>query len=200
MDKILNVSVRELVEYSQRSGDLDLTLFGGETPLRAIRAHQAIQRSRPKEYIPEYSISCEIWVYGYLLKVRGRIDGVYNLAEKAVIDEIKTTGSNLSAFKEKDNPLHWGQAKCYAYMYSLKHSLERIDIQLTYYNIEEKNSLEIRREYLVQDLTAYFKELAEKYTAWAMKISLWTGIRDKSITELDFPFKNCRKEIGRAHV
>lgn len=58
--------------------------------------------------------------------------------EKTIIDEIKTTTKDLLLIDENTNPLHWAQAKCYGYIYSMQNELDNIDIQITYYNIDTK--------------------------------------------------------------
>ncbi len=188
----IRVSVRELVEYSERTGDLNLTLFGGENPVRAIRIHQAIQKSRPAEYAPEMQVLYETELEGYLIKIGGRIDGVYEYHGHAVIDEIKTTKKSLPAVQEEENKMHWGQAKCYGYIYAVQHSLTKIAIQLTYYNIDEKDKLEIRREFDVKELESFFDELIRKYIAWADTTSKWVKKRNETLGETEFPFKRYR--------
>jgi hypothetical protein len=42
----VQISVRKLVEYRQRTGDLDLTFFSAISPLEGIRLHKKIQESR----------------------------------------------------------------------------------------------------------------------------------------------------------
>ena len=39
------------------------------------------------------------------------------------IDEIKTTTKDLLLIDENTNPLHWAQAKCYGYIYSMQNEL-----------------------------------------------------------------------------
>ncbi|WP_199906678.1 hypothetical protein, partial [Coprothermobacter proteolyticus] len=51
----------------------------------------------------------------FFLTVEGRADGVINEDGCFIIDEIKTTTAPLELIDEFYNPLHWAQAKCYAY-------------------------------------------------------------------------------------
>ena len=52
----LQVSVRNLVEFSMRSGDLSFEFTGVNRSVDAIRAHQKIQRSRPADYQAEVTL------------------------------------------------------------------------------------------------------------------------------------------------
>ena len=45
----LGISVRELVAYALRSGDLDTTQFGTASPTDAIAAHTIVQNSRTSD-------------------------------------------------------------------------------------------------------------------------------------------------------
>ena len=135
----LQVSVRDLVEYTLRSGDLvlDFSFTGGQArAVDGIRAHQEIQAARPKEYQPEVTISHQVETDDMTVTISGRIDGVYRYTDpdRAIIDEIKTTTRDPDSFEE-EHPVHWGQAKVYAYLYALREKLKTIDVQLTYFQM-----------------------------------------------------------------
>jgi DNA excision repair protein ERCC-2 len=188
----LHISVRDLVEYSLRRGDLDLTFFGSEHPVRAIRAHQAIQDSRPKEYAAEVSIRYELETDKYRLIVRGRIDGVYRCGGSVIIDEIKTTRKPLSTLQEQADTIHWGQAKCYAYIYALQNNMRSIGVQLTYFQTEENKTVEIRREFEFAELRDFFDSLLTEYLGWADKLHGWVELRSRSVERMRFPFSDYR--------
>lgn len=192
MKKILNIAVRELVEYTLRSGDLNLTFFSADRPVQAIRAHQAIQASKPPEYRSEVSITHKMETEKYRVNISGRIDGVYRYTNRVIIDEIKTTRRPLEIVRDEENGVHWGQAKCYAYMYAYMHDLPEIDVQLTYFQIDESKTAEITRTYSITELKDFFESMVSKYLAWADRISEWIALRDRSIGQLEFPFNHYR--------
>jgi DNA excision repair protein ERCC-2 len=180
------------VEYSLRSGDLNLTFFGSDHPLQAIRAHQSIQDSRPEEYAAEVTIHHELETERYHLNIRGRVDGIYKYGRHVVIDEIKTTHRPLATVRDEEDAIHWGQAKCYAYMYASQNNLKGVGVQLTYFQIEENKTIEIRREFKLAELKDFFDALVTRYLDWADKIQDWIEKRDCSIGSVVFPFKNFR--------
>ena len=192
MKKVLNIAVRDLVEYTLRTGDLNLTFFSADRPVQAIRAHQAIQASKPREYEAEVSIEHNMETDKYLVNVNGRIDGVYKYARRVIIDEIKTTRRPLEVMRQEENGVHWGQAKCYAYMYGVKHDLQEINVQLTYFQIDENKTAEITRTFTLTELKEFFEALISKYLSWADRVNEWVSLRDHSIGELKFPFKHFR--------
>jgi DNA excision repair protein ERCC-2 len=71
-----------------------------------------------------------------LFVIDGRCDGLLRKDDSILIDEIKSTAMELGLITEKLFPVHWAQAKCYAYMYAKTHGIDRIHIQLTYVHVE----------------------------------------------------------------
>jgi DNA excision repair protein ERCC-2 len=184
----LQIAVRTLVEHVLRSGDLELVFIGTNRAVEGIRAHQKIQKSRPEGYIPEVTVCHEIETEQYMLVISGRIDGVYHTNGHVVIDEIKTTTRNLDWIGQNENPLHWGQVKAYAYLYAREHGLDEIEVQISYYQVETNETLELRRSLTQAELEIFFQDLVARYLEWADTIARWQRIRDASIASLEFPF------------
>ena len=190
----LKLSVRSLVEYSLRSGDLvSAGLFtGGDRALEGIRAHQQVQESRPEEYTAEVRVSHQVETHEFDVKIGGRMDGLYEYPDRVIVDEIKSTVRSLDWFEENENPVHWGQGKVYAYIYALQNKLEFIDVQLTYVNIESKKTIEFNRSFTFAELETFFNEILDRYLRWASILKQWRHVRDKSIKDLEFPFETYR--------
>lgn len=186
------IAVRTLVESVMRSGDLELTFMGSVRPLEGIRAHQKIQRSRPPGYIAEMAVSHEVDWKTITLVIGGRIDGVNPSAEPPLVEEIKTTTRDLETLQKKENPLHWGQVKVYAHLYTVEHSLERITAQLTYIHLDSGETAEKQRQFDCRELEAFFDDLVARYLCWAETVGAWLEARDTSIQALSFPFENYR--------
>ena len=188
MKQKLQIAVRELVEHVLRSGDLEHAFIGVSRAVEGIRAHQKIQRSRPDVYTPEITVSHQVETERFILEIGGRIDGVYRYPDSVIIDEIKTTVSELDRFEDKENQIHWGQAKCYAYLYALEFNLENIVIQLTYYRPDTEEIREFQRSFIVEELGAFFNDLIDRYLRWAEAITDWCRLRDESLKRFKFPF------------
>lgn len=190
---VIEIGVRTLVEFIMRSGDLDLTTFGMINPIEGVRIHHEIQGSRPPEYTAEVSIKVQEETSFYTLVVSGRIDGIYNYPDRTIIEEIKTTKKDLAVYENQENPLHWGQVKCYAYMYAVDRGLETIDARVTYYNVDTGLQKEFTHAFTVHELKSFFSELVERYMVWAERIVQWQAERDQSIHALAFPFEVYRQ-------
>ena len=72
------ISVRDLVEFVLRSGDLygERQFVGSHRALAGIRGHQKIQRSRPSGYLTELPVEHCVETEEFTLQIRGRIDGL----------------------------------------------------------------------------------------------------------------------------
>lgn len=191
--KVFRISVRELVEQVLRSGDIDSGYAGVAKALEGTRVHKSIQKSRKEGYSAEVPVSYDYEDENLILKIDGRIDGVFERVDGVTIEEIKTTSTPLEYVDEDFNEVHWAQAKFYGYIYGNKNGLNNIEIQLTYFNREEKDTKVLPKNFTIDELKDFFFETVEKYLRWARWIVQWELIRDKSIVDMAFPFDSYRK-------
>ncbi|MBU5439713.1 ATP-dependent DNA helicase [Tissierella sp. MSJ-40] len=193
MDNQIKVSVRNLVEFVLRSGDIDNSFMSMTRALEGTKAHQKVQKSYGSEYMPEVTLKHSVNYDKFTIQIEGRADGILTLEDKIVIDEIKSTTKDLEDIEEDFNQLHWAQGKCYGYIYGIQNNLETIDIQLTYFNIESEERKIFRKTFTIKELEEFFLFLIHKYIEWASLTFYWGETRDKSIKELKFPFESYRK-------
>lgn len=187
----IKISVRDLVEFIFRSGDID-NRGGGfatvETMLMGSRTHRKIQNSYQKEvYQAEVPLKTEVDFGKYDLIVEGRADGILK-KEIIYIDEIKGTYLELDKLEE---PIfvHKAQAMCYAYIYAMQNDLDDIGVQMTYCNMESEVTKSFEYKYKKEEIYDWFTETVEKYRKWSDFIYEWRKIRRKTIQKLDFPFE-----------
>lgn len=193
MTKYIKLSVRNLVEFVMRSGNIDSSFMSSIRAVEGTKAHQKIQRSYGDGYRPEVFLKYTLEYEGFVIEIEGRVDGIIEKDKTAIIDEIKSTLKPLEEIHEDYNILHWAQAKCYGYIYAKEKNLKELDIQLTYFNIESEDVKKFLRKYTVEELEEFFISLIEKYLEWANLTFYWVKVRDESIGELSFPFKDYRK-------
>ncbi|MFC2164119.1 ATP-dependent DNA helicase, partial [Acidobacteriota bacterium] len=193
--KIISISVRDLVRFVLRSGDLSIMFRGSArtTSLAGIRAHQKIQKSRPPDYDEEVSVSYLYQTESHDLFLQGRMDGVYGQDGKVVIEEIKTTNRELDLFCDDQNDLHWGQVKTYAALFAAEHDLASVITRLTYYQIEKGEAKSFFKEFQTEELMAFMETLIKRYLTWIEKIEDWHTTRNSLIKTSDFPFPSYRK-------
>jgi DNA excision repair protein ERCC-2 len=186
------ISVVKLVEYRQRTGDLDLTFFSAVSPIEGIKLHKKIQDSRPKEYSKEFPVSLELDFEDVVLVVSGRIDGVFEYPDKACVEEIKSTRKDPDSIVIPEDHVFWVQVKCYGYLYAQHRGLENIALQLTLCNVDNGKILEVKKSFSIIELKAFFDILVDACLEKVRALHAWRLIRNQTINLLDFPFETYR--------
>lgn len=183
------VSVRQLVEFVLRHGDIDNRYHGSaENAMQeGSRIHRMIQKRMGGDYQAEVSLKMTIPNENYTLVVGGRADGVIENDQGVMVDEIKGTYRDVDRLKE---PVleHLAQARCYAYILCVRKDLQEIQIRMTYCNIETEEIRYFYESQTVEALKAWFENLVAEYRKWADFTWNWRKIRQTSIEQLQFPF------------
>lgn len=189
----IHVSVRSLVEFILRSGDIDnrKAAFSPEAMQEGGRIHRMIQRRMGAEYHAEVGLRYIHNTERYDIVIDGRADGIIieSLENTSVtIDEIKGTYHDINKMKQAI-PVHLAQAKCYAYIYATQNKLESIRVRMTYCHLDTEEIRYFHYDYLYDELKAWFDEVIGKYEKWADYSFEWQKLRQSSIKELAFPFE-----------
>ena len=192
-DESIKISVRNLIEFVLRAGDIDSRFRSMNRALAGTRAHQKVQKSKGDNYRPEVFLSYKVEHDGLTYIVEGRADGIILDEDKVTIDEIKSTTLPLDMIEENFNHLHWTQAMCYAYFYSMQNDLNEIDVQLTYFHIDSEEIKNFVKTFNLNELKIFFNDLLDKYNVWAHFTREWILKRNQSIKKLDFPFPSYRE-------
>lgn len=191
----IKVSVRNLVEFILRTGDIDSGFVGSSNnrALEGTRIHKKVQSASGEDYDSEVILKYDIEYEEYILSLEGRADGIIKENDTVTIDEIKSTAAPIEKIDEDYNPLHWAQAKCYAFIYAEQNQLSNINVQLTYYQIDTDEIKRIVKEFSFEELKEFFFDLIQKYFIWTEMQHRWNIKRDASIKELSFPHEKYRK-------
>lgn len=189
----VQAAVRHLVEYVYRSGSIESGYRSTSSLIEGTKAHQNIQRQYGEDDRKEVYLSAEIPLDERLtLLMDGRCDGLLRRDGVLVIEEIKSTARELSELEEMSHPVHWAQAKCYAYMIGLSHPSERLQVMLTYVHVETGEQKRFVQDTEFRDLERFVLELAARYAPYARLLVTHQRKRDASIAQLEFPFEGYR--------
>ena len=196
-EKVVRISVRNLVEFILKEGDIDNRITAGtaekDAMLMGSRLHRKIQKSMGLGYQAEVSLKISVPCQGFTLRVEGRADGIIvdetsdGKLQQVTVDEIKGVLRNLEQI-QKPAGVHLAQAKCYAYIYGKEKELEKISIQMTYCHLDTEEIRRFKEEYTLEDLKSWFEELVHRYEKWARLQIEWEQMRDETIRNLKFPF------------
>lgn len=185
--------MREVVEFVLRTGGLGGSghFAGPNRALEGTRAHVKHQKSRPAGYESEVTVAREIDAGEFVVKLRGRIDGLMERDGVLLIEEIKTV-SRLSEREESADPVHLGQAKLYGVLYGEERGFKEVDVQITYLELETMRAREIRERCGMDELRRFFETVVGEYVQWLREHERWMQVRDESIAKLLFPFREYR--------
>ena len=185
----IKISVRNLVEFILRSGDIDNRHHASsETAMQdGSRIHRMIQKQMGPDYQAEVTLRYTHVTEHYDLVVEGRADGIIDTPKEKVIDEIKGTYRELFRMKEA-NPVHLAQAKCYAYIYALQKEISVIQVRMTYCHLETEEIRYFTSEYTFEELKKWFEGVLQEYVKWADYEYQWKQTRNESIRQVQFPF------------
>lgn len=198
--RTIRISVRDLVEFVLRSGDLDnrRSAAAEKDAMQAgSRLHRKIQKRMGADYRSEVSLKHIVEEEEFQISVEGRADGIIENATGVTIDEIKCVYKDLN-YLEEPIGVHMAQAMCYGYIYSTAHNLKTVTMQLTYCQIESEEIRRFQRNQTHEELENWFQGLIHEYVKWARYL-YHNGIRrDESIKDLEFPYpyRDGQKELA----
>ena len=195
----IRISVRNLVEFILREGDIDNRISGSmekDAMQQGSRLHRKIQKRMGSGYRAEVPLKFQYPCDCFMLQIEGRADGIVEEADGIVIDEIKGVMRDLDHITGPVG-VHLAQAKCYAYFYGTQNALEEIGVQMTYCNLETEEIKRFRETYSVGELKKWFEELVHAYEKWARYQIEWKELRNNSIrrTEFPFPYREGQREL-----
>lgn len=186
----IKISVRNLVEFILRSGDID-NRYGRAAQKEAMqegsRIHRKIQRRMGADYQPEVSLKIELKRDEYVLLIEGRADGVIVRDGQTTVDEIKGIYQDVNLM-EAPILVHLAQAKCYAYILAFQQGLTEISVQMTYCNLDTEEIKRFQEHYSFEEISEWFLSVVQAYDKWAEFQYRAKQERNQSIEGLEFPF------------
>lgn len=196
----IKISVRNLVEFVLRSGDIDNRRGKSgqkEAMQEGSRIHRKIQRRMGASYQPEVPLKIEIQEEKYQLIVEGRADGIIIEETGVTIDEIKGVYLDIHTL-EAPIEIHLAQAKCYAYIFALKEELQEISVQMTYCNLDTEEIRRFKETFSFEEISMWFSDVIKRYEKWAEFQYEARIERNESIAGLEFPYpyREGQKELA----
>lgn len=186
----IKISVRNLVEFILRSGNLDnrrTSAADREAMQKGSRIHRKLQKQMKPSYKAEVPLKWEEEYPDFIIEIEGRADGIIDDDDECVIDEIKGVYRDLY-FLEKPVPVHKAQAMCYAYFYASQKKISKIEVQMTYCHLETEEIKRFREEFSFSYLKKWFEDLLSEYYKWANFQYQRRIERRSSMEGLEFPY------------
>ena len=187
----LHISVRNLVEFIFREGDIDNRtgkLQSADAMMEGTRLHRKIQQAQGGDYQAEVPLKISMQEPLYELTIDGRADGIFTNDEGIVfVDEIKGMYRKVELMEEPVF-VHQAQAMCYAYIFAYQNAIERMGVRMSYCNLDTEEMKYFTFLYAFEELKEWFTKLTNEYKKWADFQYEWRQIRQASIANLEFPY------------
>ena len=199
----VRLSVRQLVEFMCRSGDIDVRETTGILDVSRMQLGAKIHRRLQKEagglYTPEVPVKLERQLVcapggadggsgrSYTLILEGRADGVIQDVDGFMVDEIKTVSRDVLKMEEPE-AVHLAQAKVYAAILSKQEELDTIRVQMTYVEPDTMHIKRFQSAYTNQELTGWLEDLLARFKEWTDFGIRQRDMRQASIQGLPFPY------------
>lgn len=188
----IQIAVRTLVEHVYSSGSIDSRFRSQSTLLDGTRIHQKIQRTYQESDQKEVYLRTDVPIKDLVFTIDGRCDGLLFRDGEIIIDEIKSTSQPFEHFGKDGLPVHWAQAKMYAFIYANDHQLQEIFVQLTYVQVESDEKRYLKKCFTYDELEVFVNKLVEDYYPYAKLLDDHRKERDDSSKQLVFPFESYR--------
>ena len=214
----IKISVRALVEFIYRHGDID-NRTGGDSPEAmqvGSRIHRQIQAMMGPDYRAEYPLSYTFETARCTVTVEGRADGIMHVDEPMYLEE-QAMNSLSGTGEQPDNreliqatpqvlideikstvrsvtrmtdpePVHLAQAMVYAAIYLMQEDLPEIGVRMTYVTQDTEEIRYFYSRYSADEIRGWFDDTCEALAKWVDMQAEWTDIRQASIQDLEFPF------------
>ena len=198
----INISVRNLVEFLLRSGDIDEGQ-GIHDSVEAMqqggRIHRKLQKKAGSSYHAEVPLKFQVSYELFDFCLEGRADGIIYDDDllgtgedqekcQVVIDEIKGMYADVMSMTEPVM-VHLAQAKCYAYIFASQYHLPEISVQMTYCNLDTEEVQRFVEKFSYETLEVWFLDLLDQYRPWMEFQFQWYATRQASIADVVFPFE-----------
>ncbi len=193
MSERIELSVRGLVEHVYKSGSIDYRFRTNSSMIEGTRIHQQLQKLYNELDQKEYPLQTDVEYNGLTYSIQGRADGLLFKEKDVIIDEIKSTARDLSEILEDTYPVHWAQAKFYAYIYAKDHELQSMLVQLSYVHVSSGEQKVFLQKHSFDQLQDFVHETIQQYSPYAEIQNNHLKVRNETAKLLTFPFGSYRK-------
>ncbi len=196
-----SIAVKELAYFICQSGNLTTEFFSNADMLRGQKAHDYLQSKYNSESKSEVYIKRELTCLGNPYVLHGFIDGVLNIDDEIIIEEIKSTTKDLDEITMEYHKEHMAQLKIYGYLYGLEKQMDILHLRLTYISVVDYDTKSFDILLKINDLEDFTFSILEEYVSFLNLLEESENNKQKTIETIEFPFSEKRagqRELMRA--
>lgn len=187
------IAVKELAYFVCQSGSLTNEFFSNSDMQKGQRVHDYLQSKYNDESLSEVYIKRELSYLGDSYLLHGFIDGVLNIDDELIIEEIKSTTKELDEITIDYHQEHLAQLKIYGYLYALEYNIDNIHLRLTYASVIDYEVKSFDLIVNINELEDFTFNVLEEYIRFLNLLDESEINKEKTIAEIKFPFKEHRK-------
>lgn len=195
-ENAINITVRGLVDFLYRGGDIDLR-YGSEfvTAEEGRRTHKSTEDDTSDNYMAEVPLFCEIEHGGIKYRLAGCADGIERGSEHAydTVEEIKTVVRPFFGGAERIPPAHVAQGVIYAYMWCLQSGGESAAVRITYAPKSGGRPRSFVCLFSFSELEARTRGAVALYARWAQYYIAREKSLQSEVKSLRFPYGTIRE-------
>lgn len=187
------IAVKELAYFVCQSGSLTNEFFSNSDMQKGQRVHDYLQSKYNDESLSEVYIKRELSYLGDSYLLHGFIDGVLNIDDELIIEEIKSTTKELDEITIDYHQEHLAQLKIYGYLYALEYNIDNIHLRLTYASVVDYEIKSFDLIVNINELEDFTFNVLEEYIRFLKLLDESEINKEKTIAEIKFPFNEHRK-------
>ncbi|NPU92688.1 MAG: ATP-dependent DNA helicase [Gammaproteobacteria bacterium] len=109
-----------------------------------------------------------------------------------LLEEIKTTYCSASDLPPAQKAVNWAQLQLYGALYLQQHTDEFLDLQLTYFKLDDESQFDFQETASRTDLETFYADCVARYSHWLHLQCEHLDRRDAFLQTLPFPFHDFR--------
>ena len=186
------IAVKELAYFVCQSGNLTTEFFSNHDLEAGRKAHEYHQSRYNELSKKEVYVKGEITYKNNIYLLHGFIDGVLNIDNKTIIEEIKSTLCDLDEITLDYHKEHLAQLKIYGYLYAINNGLEEINLRLTYLSAIDYTPKIFQLTLSLNELEQFVMDVLVEYIEWLNLLDEASKNTSETIETIKFPYKEKR--------
>lgn len=186
------IAVKELAYFVCQSGNLTTEFFSNHDLEAGRKAHEYHQSRYNELSNKEVYVKGEITYKNNIYLLHGFIDGVLNIDNKIIIEEIKSTLCELDEITLDYHKEHLAQLKIYGYLYAINNNIGEINLRLTYLSAIDYTPKIFQLTLSLNELEQFVMDVLVEYIEWLNLLDEASKNTSKTIETIKFPYKEKR--------
>lgn len=186
----VKIAIKELAHFICQSGNLTSEYFSSRDLEEGTKLHKYLQTKYNDKSQSEVYIKKELTYHNRNFILHGFIDGVLNIDDEIIIEEIKSTKVDFDELEPKGE--HLAQLKIYAYLYALEKEISFIHTRLTYISVVDYKVKEYDYILALEELEDFFFDILDQYMQWVELNEEALKNKEETIKTIKFPFSKMR--------